>query len=142
MNSEKQYIVGLVRDGDLDLDRFISGIDEVERLLGKNYVFHDAEVDDIHILRKEEVVVIHTWVGYAVDPSKCYDVTWRLENCINLNLEDYEMKGVSPFVWDVGFEYEPIYPDRITIYFNTAGIRAVCRHITISVGEVEEGTDA
>ena len=98
MNPENQYTIGLVRDGDLDLDRFISGIDEVERVLGKNYVFHDAEVDDIHILRKEDAVIIHTWVGYAVDTAKSYNVTWRLENCINLNLEDYEMKGASPFV--------------------------------------------
>ncbi len=105
--------------------------------MGKNYVFHDAEVDDIHILRKEDAVIIHTWVGYAVDPAKSYTVTWKLEGCINLNLEEYEMKGASPFIWDVGFEYDPIFPARITIFFNSSGIRAVCRHITISVEEAE-----
>lgn len=138
MATENHFITGLVRNSDLDLDRFVSGIDEVELLLGKNYDFHDAEVDDIHILRKEDTVIIRTWVGYAVDPVKSYNVTWRLENCINLNLEEYEMQGASPFVWDVGFECDPVFPDRITIYFDSAGIRAVCRHITISVEEAEE----
>lgn len=43
------------------LSRFISGIDGIERLIGKDNTFHDTEVDDIHLSRKKGAVTIYMW---------------------------------------------------------------------------------
>ena len=131
MNQNVQSFTGLVQD----LSRFISGIDEVEHLIGKDCVFHDAEVDDIHICRDKGSVTIHMWTYSDLDFEKEYNVIWLLEDCFKLDIQDYEMNGGSPYVWEMEFELDPESPDWITIIFGGTGIRTVCWHVSILVEE-------
>ena len=131
MSTDSISYIGLIRD----LSGFISGIDEVERLIGEDCVFHDAEVDDIIICREKGTVTIQMWTYSDLDFEKEYNVTWLLEDCFKLDIQDYEMNGGSPYVWEMEFELDPESPDRITIIFGGTGIRAVCRHLSILVEE-------
>lgn len=128
---ETQSFTGLVHD----LDRFISGIDEVDRLIGKDCVFHDAEIDDIHLCREKGTVTIHMWTYSDVDFEKEYNVTWLLEDCIGVDIRDYEMNGGSPYVHEMEFELDPAFPNRIKIIFDGTGIQVVCLHIYVLVEE-------
>ena len=131
---KENYYIGLVPE----IASFVTGLEEVERLIGKGFVFHDAEIELVHLDRKARAATFRTWTWSAVDHSKHYYVDWRLDHCICIDMPDYEMNGASPFIWDMGFELDPDFPERITVYFNGTSVSAVCHHITLRVEEVEE----
>lgn len=45
---KENYYIGLVPE----IASFVTGLDEVERLIGKGCVFHDAEIELVHLDRK------------------------------------------------------------------------------------------
>ena len=131
MDAIETRYTGLARE----LKPYVEGLEEVELLLGKDYVFHDAEIDEIHIVRADNTVMIIMWTGSDVDRKKHYAVIWRLEDCISIDLSDYEPNGGSPYVFELSFERSSLFPDRITVIFDGTGVVATCRHIIISLEE-------
>ena len=75
------------------------------------------------------------WTWSEVNRDKYYNVIWKLEECLNVDINDYEMNGASPYVMEVEFEVDPLFPERITVWFDGTGVRATCRHIRVSVEE-------
>ena len=72
MNQTKTY-VGLVRD----VAPFVSGIEEVERFIGRDFEFHDAELDDIHLCREENSVTIGM---LSLSTVSSYDHSGRIDD--------------------------------------------------------------
>ena len=62
-------IVGLSRT----LEQFISGIADVEKYIGRDFVFHDAEVDSVNIDR-DGTVKVRLWTWSDVDYERHYSV--------------------------------------------------------------------
>lgn len=63
-------IVGLNRA----LEPFISGINDVEKYIGRDFVFHhDAEVDSVNIDR-DGTVKVRLWTWSDVDYERHYSV--------------------------------------------------------------------
>lgn len=51
------------------LEQFISGIDNVEKYIGKDFVCHDAEVDSVNIDR-DGTAKVRLWTWSDVDYEK------------------------------------------------------------------------
>lgn len=75
-------IVGLSRT----LEQFISGIDNVEKYIGKDFVFHDAEVDSENIDR-DGTVKVRLWTWSDVDYELRFEVKGLIPEII-INIFD------------------------------------------------------
>ena len=100
--------VGLSRT----LEQFILGIDNVEKYIGKDFVFHDSDVDyeklfhaDFTLYERVDVSAVN------YDPSVCY-------------------------VYELRFEVKSLNPEIITIIFDGVGFS--CRKISVCVSECPE----
>ena len=61
---KENYYLGLVPE----IASFVTGLEEVvERLIGKGFVFHDAEIELVHLDRKARAATIRTWTWSVVD---------------------------------------------------------------------------
>lgn len=56
---KENYYIGLVPE----IASFVTGLEEVECLIGKGFVFHDAEIELVHLGRKAHAAIILTWLG-------------------------------------------------------------------------------
>ena len=68
--------VGLSRT----LVQFISGIDNVEKYIGKDFAFHDSEVDSENIDR-DGTVKVRLWTWSDVDYENMSFQTFCTNNC-------------------------------------------------------------
>ena len=111
-------IVGLSRS----LEPFISGIDDVEKYLGKDFVFHDAEVDSVNIDR-DLTIKVRLWTWSDVDYEKHFHADFTLYGC-----------GYDPSVcYVLRFEVTERNPEIITVIFNYVGLEFSCRNLSVCV---------
>lgn len=127
---EPKYYTGLVRD----VAAWVSGIELVEKFIGPDEIFHDAEIDDIHLSRMDDSITIRMWTDSGVNHGKYYYLTWKLESCDALTMYNFYMPG-DCFVYELEFETLSYRNDAIKIIFDGCNIEAICKHITITVEE-------
>ena len=110
--------VGLSRT----LEHFISGIDNVEKYIGKDFAFHDSEVDSENIDR-DGTVKVRLWTWSDVDYEKHFHADFTLYGC-----------GYDPSVcYVLRFEVTERNPEIITVIFNCVGLEFSCRNISVCV---------
>ncbi|MGN1232417.1 MAG: hypothetical protein ACI4UJ_03095 [Candidatus Cryptobacteroides sp.] len=123
--------IGLCRS----LEPFITGIDDVERFIGKDFVFHDAEVDCVSIDR-DGTVKVRLWTWSEVDNDKYYYADFTLTGCVAVNAVNYDPSVC--YVYELRFEVNSLNPDIITIILDGVGLEFSCRKIEIKVSECQE----
>lgn len=120
--------IGLCRN----LEPFITGIDDVERFIGKDYVFHDAEVDSVSIER-EGTVKVRLWTWSEVDNDKYFYADFTLTGCVDVKAVNYDPSVC--YVYELRFEVNSLAPDIISIIFDGVGLEFSCRKIVVKVSE-------
>lgn len=120
--------IGLCRNQ----EPFITGIDDVERFIGKDYVFHDAEVDSVSIER-EGTVKVRLWTWSEVDNDKYFYADFTLTGCVDVKAVNYDPSVC--YVYELRFEVNSLAPDIISIIFDGVGLEFSCRKIVVKVSE-------
>ena len=118
--------VGLSRT----LEQFISGIDNVEKYIGKDFVFHDSEVDSENIDR-DGTVKVRLWTWSDVDYEKLFHADFTLYERVDVRAVNYDPSVC--YVYELRFEVKSLNPEIITIIFNGVGFS--CRKISVCVSE-------
>ena len=111
------------------LEPFISGIDDVEKYIGKDFVFHDAEVEYVNIDR-DGTVTVRLWTWSDVDYKKHFHADFTLDGCVDVSAVNHD-----PFVchvYELRFEIKSLTPEIITVIFDGVGLKFSCRIITVS----------
>lgn len=130
---EPKHYTGLVRD----VAPWVDGIETVERFIGINEIFHDAEIHDIRISREEGAITIRMWTDSGVSRNKYYWVTWKLDDCDEFTMNGFYLYGDS-YVYELEFETLTYRDDAIKVIFDGTSIEAICKHITITVEEAPD----
>lgn len=131
MESKETITVGLCRN----LEPYITGMDEVERFIGKDFVFHDAEVDSVCIGR-DGIVRIRLLTWSDLDDSKYYNAEFTLTGCVDVSAINYDPSIC--YIYELEFELNTLTPDIIKVIFDGVGIEFSCRNISIGVSECSE----
>ena len=131
MKSQDITTIGLCRN----LESFITGIKDVEKFIGKDYVFHDAEVDSVSIER-EGTVKVRLWTWSEVDKDKYFYADFKLTGCVAVNAVNYDPSIC--YVYELRFEVNSLTPDIMTVIFDGVGLEFSCRKIEIKVSECQE----
>ena len=114
------------------LEQFISGIDNVEKYIGKDFVFHDAMVDSENIDR-DGTVKVRLWTWSEVDYDKYCYADFTLTGCVAVNAVNYDPSVC--YVYELRFEVNSLTPDIISIIFDGVGLEFSCRKIVVKVSE-------
>lgn len=120
--------VGVCRN----LEPFISGMDDVEQFIGKDFVFHDAEVDSVSIDR-DGTVKARLWTWSDVGHDKYFYADFTLSGCMAVSVVNYDPSVC--YVYELRFEVSDLSPDIITVIFDGVGLEFSCRKIDIKVSE-------
>ena len=131
MESRDKTTIGLCRS----LEPFITGIDDVERYIGKDFVFHDAEVDSV-IIDRDGTVKVRLWTWSEVDYNKYFHADFTLTGCVAVNAVNYDPSVC--YVYELRFEVNSLTPDIITIILDGVGLECSCRKIDIIVSECQD----
>ena len=131
MESQDKTTIGLCRS----LEPFITGIDDVERFIGKDFVFHDAEVDSVSIDR-DGTVKVRLWTLSEVDYDKYCYADFTLTGCVAVNAVNYDPSVC--YLYELRFEVNSLTPDIITIILDGVGLECSCRKIDIIVSECQD----
>lgn len=123
--------VGLSRT----LEQFISGIDNVEKYIGKDFVFHDSEVDSENIDR-DGTVKVRLWTWSDVDYEKRFHADFTLYERVDVSAVNYDPSVC--YVYELRFEVKSLNPEIITIIFDGVGLKYSCRKISVCVSECPE----
>ena len=121
-------IVGLSRT----LEQFLSGIDNVEKYIGKDFVFHDAEVDSENIDR-DGTVKVRLWTWSEVEYDIYFYADFTLTGCVAVNAVNYDPS--DSYVYELRFEVNSRNPNLITIILDGGGLEFSCRKIVVKVSE-------
>ena len=117
------------------LEPFITGIDDVENFIGKDFKFHDAEVDCVSIDR-EGTVKVRLWTWSEVEYDKYFYADFTLTGCVSVNAVNYDPSDC--YVYELRFEVNSLTPDIITIILDGVGLECSCRKIDIIVSECQD----
>lgn len=110
-----------------DLRPRIHGIEDVLRILGANYDFHDSEVDEI-IIRRDKEVSIRIWSGWATWEDGEFITEWTLHNCVEVNIPKVEP--------DLCYLQELLietYGKWLVLIFDGIGYEFSCKSIDVSI---------
>ena len=124
-------IVGLSRT----LEQFLSGIDNVEKYIGKDFVFHDAMVDSENIDR-DGTVKVRLWTWSDVDYEMLFHADFTLYGRMDVSAVNYDPSVC--YVYELSFEVKSLTPEIITIIFDGVGLKFSCRKISVCVSECPE----
>lgn len=120
--------VGLSRT----LEQFISGIDNVEKYIGKDFVFHDSEVDSENIDR-DGTVKVRLWTWSEVEYDIYFYADFTLTGCVAVNAVNYDPS--DSYVYELRFEVNSRNPNLITIILDGRGLEFSFRKIVVKVSE-------
>ena len=120
--------VGLSRT----LVQFISGIDNVEKYIGKDFAFHDSEVDSENIDR-DGTVKVRLWTWSEVEYDKYFYADFTLTGCVAVNAVNYDPSEC--YVYELRFEVNSPNPNLITIILDGRGLEFSFRKIVVKVSE-------
>ena len=121
-------IVGLSRT----LEQFLSGIDNVEKYIGKDFVFHDAMVDSENIDR-DGTVKVRLWTWSEVEYDIYFYADFTLTGCVSVNAVNYDPSDC--YVYELRFEVNSRNPNLITIILDGRGLEFSFRKIVVKVSE-------
>ena len=121
-------IVGLSRT----LEQFLSGIDNVEKYIGKDFVFHDAMVDSENIDR-DGTVKVRLWTWSEVEYDIYFYADFTLTGCVAVNAVNYDPS--DSYVYELRFEVNSLNPNLITIILDGGELEFSCRKIVVKVSE-------
>ena len=121
-------IVGLSRT----LEQFLSGIDNVEKYIGKDFVFHDAMVDSENIDR-DGTVKVRLWTWSEVEYDIYFYADFTLTGCVAVNAVNYDPS--DSYVYELRFEVNSRNPNLITIILDGGELEFSCRKIVVKVSE-------
>ncbi|MGN1233719.1 MAG: hypothetical protein ACI4UJ_09790 [Candidatus Cryptobacteroides sp.] len=107
-------------------------MDNVERFIGKDFKFHDAEVDCVSIDR-DGTVKVRLWTWSEINDDKYYYADFTLTGCVAVNAVNYDPSVC--YVYELRFEVNSLNPDIITIILDGVGLEFSCRKIDIIVSE-------
>ena len=131
MESQDITTIGLCRN----LEQFITGIDDLERLIGKDFKFHDAEVDCVSIDR-DGTVKVRLWTRSEVDYDKYYYADFTLTGCVDVKAVNYDPSVC--YVYELRFEVNSRNPNLITIILDGRGLEFSFRKIVVKVSECQD----
>ena len=114
------------------LDSFITGIADVEKHIGRDFVFHDAEEDSVHIDRNGTVKV-RLWTSSDMNYGKHFHVDFTLSGCMEIRAINYYPSDC--YVYEMRLEVSELTPDITTVIFDGVGLEFSCRKIAIIVSE-------
>lgn len=67
----------------------IGGVEKLLEILGREYDFHDSEVEEINIKENGEVR-IRIWSPWATNQDGQFITEWNLHNCVGINYCQYD----------------------------------------------------
>ena len=114
------------------LEPFITGIDDVENFIGKDFKFHDAKVDCVSIDR-EGTVKVRLWTWSEVEYDKYFYADFTLTGCVSVNAVNYDPSDC--YVYELRFEVNSRNPNLITIILDGRGLEFSFRKIVVKVSE-------
>ena len=117
--------VGLSRS----LEPFIIGTADVEKHIGRDFVFHDAEMVSVHI----RTVKVRLWTWSDMDYGKHFHVDFTLSGCMEISAVNYDPSDC--YVYEIRFEASEMTPDITTVIFAGVGLEFSCRKFAITVSE-------
>ena len=115
------------------LEQFISGIDNVEKYIGKDFVFHDSEVDSENIDR-DGTVKVRLWTWSDVDYEKIFHADFTLYGRVDASAVNYD----PSVCYVLRFEVTERNPEIISVIFDGVGLEFSCRKISVCVSECPE----
>lgn len=116
-----------------DLEKLISGIDQVEKFIGTDFAFHDASLRDLHVSNDGEVVLeIITWS--AVQSDKYFLTRWVLHECVIINCCEWNPRHD---IYQIRIEPDEHFEKRLTLFLDGLGPSFTCQTIDITVEEID-----
>ena len=112
--------------------QFISGIDNVEKYIGKDFAFHDSEVDSENIDR-DGTVKVRLWTWSEVEYDIYFYADFTLTGCVAVNAVNYDPS--DSYVYELRFEVNSRNPNLITIILDGRGPEFSFRKIVVKVSE-------